>query len=113
MSGNGLVCCGWIFGRNDTNGVRLRRVSTVLETRLGGDSDYATHVAGGFRCAERAANPSASDLTSGSNAKDRVQMYMKADKLVFAYNDGAGAVNYLVAPLDGSTTTWTNSSSAP
>lgn len=104
--------CGWIFGRNDTNGVRLRRVSTVLETRLGGDSDYATHVAGGFRCGERAADPSAADLTSGANAKDRVQMYMKNDKLVFAYN-AAGTVTYVSIPLDGSTTTWTHSTSAP
>lgn len=72
-----------------------------------------THVAGGFRVAERAANPSAADLTSGANAKDRVQMYMKADTLVFAYNDGAGTVNYLSIALDGSTTTWTNGTSAP
>lgn len=105
--------CGWIFGRNDTNGVRLRRVSTVLETRLGGDSDYAVHVAGGFRVAERSADPSAADLTSGANAKDRAQIYMKGDKFVVAYNDGAGTVNYLAIPLDGSTTTWTNSTSAP
>lgn len=105
--------CGWIFGRNDANGVRLKRNSTVLETKLGADSDYAVHVAAAFRAAERSADPSAADLTSGANAKDRVQMYMKSDKLVFAYNDGAGTVNYLTIPLDGSTTTWTNGTSAP
>lgn len=104
--------CGWIFGRNDTNGVRLKRNSTVLETRLGGDSDYTTHVAGGFRGAERAADPSAADLTSGANAKDRIQIYMKNDKFVIAYND-AGTVTFITIPLDGSTTTWTHSTSAP
>lgn len=104
--------CGWIFGRNDTNGVRLKRNSTVLETRLGGDSDYTTHVAGGFRGAERAADPSAADLTSGANAKDRIQLYMKSDKFVIAYND-AGTVTFITIPLDGSTTTWTHSTSAP
>jgi hypothetical protein len=62
---------------------------------------------------ELSSNPAAADVTSGSNAKDKVAMYMKADKLVFAYNDGAGTVNYLSIALDGSTTTWTNSSSAP
>lgn len=104
--------CGWIFGRNDTNGVRLRRVSTVLETRLGGDSDYAVHVAAGFRMAERSADPSAADLTSGANAKDRAQWYMKNDKLVCAYNN-SGTVTFITIPLDGSTATWTHSTSAP
>lgn len=71
------------------------------------------HVDGRFHLSEISANPAASDLTSGSNAKDRVAMYMKADKLVFAYNDGAGTVNYLTFTLDGATTTFTNSTTAP
>lgn len=61
---------------------------------------------------ELAADPSAADLTSGANAKDRLGFYMKNDKLVFAYNN-AGTVTYISIPLDGSTTTWTHSTSAP
>jgi hypothetical protein len=67
---------------------------------------------GRFVLHQQAANPSAAQLTSGSNAKDRTGFYMKNGKIVFAYNN-AGAVNYLVATLDGSTATWTNSASAP
>lgn len=67
----------------------------------------------GLQVSEVASDPTAASLTSGSNAKDRVRMYMKNDKLVFAYNDGAGNVNYLSIALDGSTTAWTNSNSAP
>lgn len=62
---------------------------------------------------ETSTNPSASDLTiAGSNTKDVVSAYMTNDKLVFAYNNG-GTVTYLSIPLDGSTTTWTHSTSAP
>lgn len=61
---------------------------------------------------ELGANPSASELTSGSNAKDRFSMYMRNDKLVFAYNN-AGTVTYITIPMDGSTTTWTHSTSTP
>ncbi len=57
-------------------------------------------------------NPVPADLTSGANAKDKVSIYMKADKLVIAYND-AGTVTYLTIPLDGATTTWTHGTSAP
>ncbi len=62
---------------------------------------------------ELSSNPAAADVTSGSNAKDKFALYMKADKLVIAYNDGSGTVTYLTIPLDGSTTTWTQSTSAP
>jgi hypothetical protein len=68
--------------------------------------------AAGFKGLEVAANPSAADLTSGANAKDRLQVYMKADKLVFAYNN-AGTVTYITLDLDGSDTTWTHGTSAP
>jgi hypothetical protein len=61
---------------------------------------------------EAAADPSAATLTSGANAKDRLGLYMKNDKLVFAYNN-AGTVTYLSIPLNGSSTTWTHSTAAP
>lgn len=64
--------------------------------------------------AERGTDPAAADLTSGANAKDRIAIYMKNDKLVFAYND-AGTVYYISIPCDGATatTTWTHSTTAP
>ena len=68
--------------------------------------------AGHYVATELSANPSASDLTSGANAKDRLGFYMKSDKLVFAYNN-SGTVTYVSIPLDGSTTTWTHSTTAP
>lgn len=61
---------------------------------------------------ELAADPTAADLTSGANAKDRLAFYMKNDKLVFAYNN-AGTVTYLTIPLDAATTSWTQSTVAP
>lgn len=70
------------------------------------------HANGALVLNETALNSTATELTSGSNVKDRLGCYMKADKLVFAYNN-AGTVTYLSIPLDGSTTTWTHSTSAP
>lgn len=54
------------------------------------------------------ANPTTTEL----DASDSVAIYNKANKFVIAYNL-AGTINYLVATLDGSTATWTNSTSAP
>lgn len=68
--------------------------------------------AGQFRLSEIAADPSAADLTSGANAEDRIALYMKADKFVIAYNR-SGTVTYLTIPLDGTTATWTQGTSAP
>ena len=63
--------------------------------------------------AEQTTDPSAADLTiAGSNTQDTFALYMKADKLVVAYNR-SGTVNYLTIPLDGTTTTWTQSTTAP
>ena len=61
---------------------------------------------------EVSADPSASDLTSGANAKDRMAIYMKSDKVVIAYNH-SGTVWYLSCGLDASGGTWTQSSTAP
>lgn len=59
-------------------------------------------------------SPRVENLTSGiaSNIEDRVAVYMINGKIVFAYNN-AGTINYLVGTLDGSTATWTNSSTTP
>ena len=57
-------------------------------------------------------DPTAANLTSGANAQDRVAIYTKGVSLVFAYNI-AGTVNYLSIPLDGATSTWTQSTTPP
>lgn len=57
---------------------------------------------------EATSNPSAGQLTSlGAFA-----CYMKSDKFVIAYNNG-GTVTYISIPMDGATTTWTHSTTAP
>ena len=69
----------------------------------------ATTTGGGWAIMDEAdANPTATELA----ADDAVAIYNKADKLVFAYNNG-GTMTYISIPLDGSTTTWTHSTSAP
>jgi hypothetical protein len=64
--------------------------------------------------ADNDGNPRPENLTSGlsANVEDRLGLYMKNGKIVIAYNN-AGTVNYLSAPLDGSTATWTNGATAP
>jgi hypothetical protein len=57
---------------------------------------------------ELTANPTTTELSSG----DQAAIYVKGDKLVIAYNQG-GVIKYITIPLDGSTTTWTNSTTAP
>lgn len=62
---------------------------------------------------ETSSDPSASDLTiAGSNTEDVFKFYMKNDKAVIAVNR-SGTVNYLTIPLDGATTAWSWSTSAP
>ena len=70
-------------------------------------------MARGFFAAETTTDPSAADLSiAGSNAQDTFRLYMKNDKLVIAYQR-SGTVNYLTIPLDGATTTFTQSTTAP
>jgi hypothetical protein len=57
---------------------------------------------------EVASNPTTSILTTLTD----YAVYRKADKFVVAYNNG-GTMYYLTIPLDGSTTTWTNGTTAP
>jgi parallel beta-helix repeat protein len=56
--------------------------------------------------------PTLANLTSGTNQEDRAALIMKNGKITVAY-DNAGAINYATLPLDGATTTWTNSSTVP
>jgi len=58
--------------------------------------------------AEASTDPTSSQLTAGNH----FATYRKNDKLVIAYNNG-GTITYLTIPLDGSTTTWTQSTTAP
>lgn len=63
--------------------------------------------------AETTSDPSAADLTiAGSNAQDVAAIYTKNDKLVIAFNR-SGTVTYLTIPLDGTTATWTQGTTAP
>lgn len=57
---------------------------------------------------EAATDPTATQLTDG----DHFSIYRKNDKFVIAYNNG-GTITYLTIPLDGSTNTWTQSTTAP
>jgi hypothetical protein len=57
---------------------------------------------------ELSANPGTSDLAANA----AVAVYTKADKLVFAYNNG-GTMTYITLDLDGSDTSLTHSTSAP
>lgn len=56
--------------------------------------------------------PYVENLTTGSNQKDRAALIMKNGKITIAY-DNAGTLTYATLPLDGSTTSWTNSSTTP
>ena len=57
---------------------------------------------------EQDTNPTTTEL----DANDSVAYYTKANKLCFAYNN-AGTITYLSVPLDGSSVTWTHSTTAP
>jgi hypothetical protein len=63
---------------------------------------------GWFIGKELSANPTTTELTAG----DHAALYVKNDKFVIAYNQG-GTIKYIVFTLDGSTTTFTNSTTAP
>lgn len=57
---------------------------------------------------EATTDPTSSQLSAG----DQFAIYKKNDKFVIAYNN-AGTITYLTIPLDGATTTWTQSTTAP
>lgn len=58
--------------------------------------------------------PRVENLTSGvnSNEEDRAAIFMKNNKISVAYNN-AGTRNYVTIDLDGSDTSWSNSSTEP
>lgn len=59
---------------------------------------------------ETSTDPGTGD--GGMAADAAVALYTKNDKLVFAFNNG-GTMTYIAIPLDGSTTTWTQGTTAP
>lgn len=59
-----------------------------------------------------AKNPRAENLTAGSNVLDRGAVFFKNNKFVICYNNG-GTLTYVSIPLDGSTATWTHSTTQP
>jgi len=61
-----------------------------------------------FVLPEAVTNPTTSEISSLSG----FGIYMKNDKLVIAYNNAA-TMTYISIPMDGSTTTWTHSTTAP
>lgn len=93
-----------LTGRGDPSGVVTANRGTVYR-RIDCTSDCLW--------VKTTSDPSASELSiAGSNAQDTFRMYMKNDKLVVAVNR-SGTVNYLTIPLDGSTTTFSWSTTAP
>jgi len=60
------------------------------------------------------ANLRVENMTSGvpANALDRIAIGIKSGKLVIAHNQG-GTAQFLTMPLDGTTTTFTNSTTPP
>lgn len=75
----------------------------------GGTTERARFTASGHLVlAELTTNPGTSDCAADA----AVAVYTKADKLVFAYNNG-GTMTYITLDLDGSDTTWAHSTSAP
>lgn len=75
----------------------------------GGTTERGRFTASGHLVlAELTTNPGTSDCAADA----AVAIYTKADKLVFAYNNG-GTMTYITLDLDGSDTTWAHSTSAP
>lgn len=93
-----------------TNGIGgIIRFSTQLQgTDTSPQERWRIEQAGWLVGKEFATDPGTTVLTAGAD----FAMYRKNDKLVFAHNV-AGTINYLNIPLDGSTTTWTHSTTAP
>lgn len=80
--------------------------TTTPETKLHIAKASGTGGHGSITIEEEASTPS--DPTSGTH----VRMYMKADKLIFQYNDG-GTVRYKYLDLTGTGVTWTHTTTAP
>lgn len=69
----------------------------------------ATTTGGGWMTMDEAdADPTTTELDS----LDAISIYNKNNKFVIAYNNAA-TITYISIPLDGSTTTWTHSTTAP
>ena len=93
-----------------TNGIGgIIRFSTQLQgTDTSPQERWRIEQAGWLVGQEFTTDPGTTVLTAGAD----FAMYRKNDKLVFAHNV-AGTINYLSIPLNGSTTTWTQNTTAP
>lgn len=93
-----------------TNGIGgIIRFATQLQgTDTSPQERWRIEQAGWLVGQEFATDPGTTVLTAGAD----FAMYRKNDKLVFAHNV-AGTINYLSIPLNGSTTTWTQNTTAP
>ena len=96
-------------GQSGGLAVVAAHASGRISFHSGGNSERGSFSAAGhFILEELSANPGTSDLAADA----AVSVYNKSDKFVVAYNNG-GVMTYISIPLDGSTTTWTHSTSAP
>jgi len=111
------------IGNNGTNDIRFRDAGTLIFSD-GTNSfqinpaanDIASYnsAAGGHNfnewitATEQGSDPSTTILTS----LNKMAMYMKNDKLVFAYNNG-GTITYITIPMDGTSILWSHSTTAP
>jgi len=113
-----------------TTGVLLRGLTNTAQTKWGMQfGDFQSYHIGKLSLGSSSAPTYALDLkgtaqdrgvlalTETANAptnpssSNQVLMYLKADTLVFSFND-AGTMRYLSIPLTGTGTTWTHSTSA-
>lgn len=80
----------------------------ALEFHTTNTKRAAITAAGHLVLEEQTTNPGTSDCAADA----AVAVYTKADKLVFAYNNGS-VMTYVTLDLDGSDTTWTHGTTAP
>lgn len=100
-----------VFTGSGSGGAALaaQHASGAVSIYSGGTTLRAAWIpAGHLVLEELSANPTTPFLAADA----AVAVYTKADKFIIGYNDG-GVMTYISIPLDGSTTTWTHSTSAP
>jgi hypothetical protein len=82
--------------------------AAIIMRSGGGNERARVDHAGHFILTELGVDPSTSVLSS----LGQMAVYMKNNKFVIGYNNG-GTITYISIPMDGSTTTWTHSTTAP